>query len=218
MKQMKLGLGGLALVLAIGILGLTVGRNIAAPTRYAGTFLSEGLETRNFALAGPDGETVRLADFEGRITLLFFGFTHCPDICPLTLTRLARAMDLLDGDAEDVQVLMITVDPDRDTPERLQRYVTGFDPSFMGLTGSRTSVREVAAVFGIYNEKADGPADGAGHDSGHDAAAAGPDDDYTVNHTSHVLAIDRDGLLRLLWSPEVTPEEIAADLERLLAL
>lgn len=217
MKRMKLGLGGLTLVLAIGILGLTVGRNMAAPARYAGTFLSEGLETRNFALAGPAGETVRLSDFEGRITLLFFGFTHCPDICPLTLTRLARAMDLLDRDVEDVQVLMITVDPDRDTPERLQRYVTGFDPSFMGLTGSRTSLREVAAVFGIYNEKADG-ADGTGHEPGHDAATAEPDDDYTVNHTSHVLAIDRNGLLRLLWSPEVTPEEIAADLGRLLAL
>jgi protein SCO1/2 len=155
---------------------------------------------KNFTLTNTEGERVELAALRGKYVLLFFGYSYCPDVCPTTLADLSRAVKVLGKDAEQVQVLMITVDPERDTPERLGHYLSAFNPSFMGLTGTPEEISAVATGFGIFHEKHEG------------SAATG----YLVDHTATVSVIDPDGYLRMLFSFDASGEEIAADLQTLL--
>lgn len=142
---------------------------------------------------------VRLDEFRGRHTALFFGYTHCPDVCPMTLARMARAMEVLGPDAaERVRVVMITVDPERDTPERMARYARRFNPSFLGLSGERDAIDRVASAYGIFHAK-------AGSDGG-------PSGGYYVDHTASILVLDPKGRIRMMLGQDLTGEEIAADL------
>jgi protein SCO1/2 len=164
-----------------------------------GMLLDPPLPANDFTLTSADGP-VSLDELRGKVVVLFFGYTYCPDVCPTTMVRLAHALDLLGKDADDVQVVMISVDPERDTPERLAEYVGAFDPSFMGLTGTPEEVAEVASAYGIYLARAEG------------SAATG----YLVDHTSTVTVLDRNGERRLLWSFEVPAEGLESDLRVLL--
>jgi protein SCO1/2 len=147
-----------------------------------------------------DGERVELATLRGKYLVLYFGYTFCPDVCPTTLNDLAKALEILGEDAEQVQVAMITVDPERDTPEHLRRYLTSFDPSFIGFTGTPEEIAAVATAYGIFYEKHEG------------SAATG----YLVDHTATVSVIDPDGYLRMLFPFGTSSEEIAADLQTFL--
>ena len=111
---------------------------------------------RELSLTGHDGKPRTLADFRGRIVVLFFGFTHCPDICPTTLADVAGALKQLGSDAARVQLLFVTVDPERDTAEILGKYVTAFDPGFLGLRGDIPATQRTAKEFKIYYEKRPG--------------------------------------------------------------
>lgn len=144
------------------------------------------------------GKPRRLEDFRGKAVVLFFGFTHCPDICPTTLADIALAVKSLGADAERVQVLMVSVDPERDTPESLAKYVTAFDPRFLALRGDLPATRKVAAEFKIYFEKAK------------------TGDTYTVNHSAQSYVIDPQGRLRLLVRHERIGQDLAADLRAIL--
>jgi len=177
---------------------LLSGCSIERPELH-GTLIEPAMAAPDFELTSADGP-VRKSDFEGRLVVLSFGYTHCPDVCPTTLARLGRAMELLGPAAEEVQVLLITVDPERDGAEKVSAYARAFDPSFIGLSGTAEEVGRVAADFGIFHAKAEG------------SAATG----YLVDHTATVTVLDRDGDTRLLWSFDVTPEEIAADLRYLV--
>jgi protein SCO1/2 len=150
------------------------------------------------ALTDHNGRPRTLADFRGRAVVLFFGFTHCPDVCPTTLADVSQAMKQLGPDAERVQVLFVTVDPERDTPEALARYVTAFDPRFLGLYGDAAATRKTAQEFKIYFEK----------------RKAG--DSYSVDHSGQSYVIDPQGRLRLLVRPERIGQDLAADLRVLL--
>ncbi|MEO6421489.1 MAG: SCO family protein [Candidatus Nitrotoga sp.] len=110
-------------------------------------------EPVNFKLIDPNGKTRSLSDFKDKVVVLFFGFTHCPEICPTTLADLAQVMRLLEKDAEKVQVLFVTLDPERDTPKLLAEYVPFFHPAFLGLYGDTQSVAQVAKTFGVHYEK-----------------------------------------------------------------
>ncbi len=143
---------------------------------------------------------MRLTDFAGEIVVLYFGYTFCPDVCPTTLSKLADAMDMLGDKADDVQVIMVSVDPERDTPEMLADYVEHFHPDFMGITGERAAVDRVATLYGVYYEKEEG------------SAASG----YLVNHTATVMVIDRDGYLKLVLPFEGTAADIAEDINYFL--
>ena len=113
-----------------------------------------GLEIgRDFKLIDHNGQPRSLADFRGKVLVVFFGFTHCPDVCPTTLAELARALKQLGPDAQRVQVVMITVDPQRDTPEVLKPYVTALDPSFLGLTGDPQAIADPAREFKVFYQK-----------------------------------------------------------------
>jgi protein SCO1/2 len=150
-------------------------------------------------LTDHNGKPRRLEDFRGKAVVLFFGFTHCPDICPTTLTDIAQAVKTLGKDAERVQVLMVTVDPERDTPEALAKYVTAFDPRFLALRGDLEATKKVAAEFKIFFEKAKSGAS------------------YTVNHSAQSYVIDPQGRLRLLVRHDRLGEDLAADLKAILA-
>jgi protein SCO1/2 len=150
-------------------------------------------------LADHHGKPRRLEDFRGKAVVLFFGFTHCPDVCPTTLAEIAQAVKALGSDAERVQVLMVSVDPERDTPEALAKYVTAFDPSFLALRGDLQATRKVASEFKIYFEKAK------------------TGDTYTVNHSVQSYVIDPQGRLRLLVRHDRVGQDLSADLKTLLA-
>lgn len=110
-------------------------------------------EPVNFRLAESDGKIRRLSDFKDKVIILFFGYTHCPEICPTTLADLAQVMRLLGKDAEKVQVLFVTLDPERDTPELLAKYVPSFHPSFLGLYGNAQATAQAARSFNVNYEK-----------------------------------------------------------------
>lgn len=107
----------------------------------------------DFQLTDPNGKIRRLSDFKDKVVVMFFGYTHCPEICPTTLADLAQVMRLLDKNAEKVQVLFVTLDPERDTPKLLAEYVPFFHPSFLGLYGDTQTTAQVAKTFGVNYEK-----------------------------------------------------------------
>jgi protein SCO1/2 len=153
---------------------------------------------RTLELTDHTGKPRRLEDFRGKAVVLFFGFTHCPDVCPTTLVEVAGALEKLGADAQRVQVLLVTVDPERDTQEALAKYVTAFNPTFLGLRGDAAATRRVAKEFKIYYEK---------RKTG---------DTYTVDHSGQTYVIDAEGRLRLLVRPERVGQDLAPDLKTLL--
>lgn len=149
----------------------------------------------------PDGERVTQEDFDDKVVALFFGFTHCPDYCPLTLAKLAGALDGIDGElADDVRVLFVSVDPERDTPERLARYVGGFGDRFVGLRAERSTLRDLTRRYRTTFSH------GEPDDNGH----------YDVSHSTATFIFDREGRIRLLARDDTPLDELEHDLRLLL--
>lgn len=155
---------------------------------------------KSLELTGHDGKRRTLQDFRGRLVVLFFGFTHCPDICPTTLADAAAVLKRLGPEAARVQVLFVTVDPERDTAEVLGRYVTAFDPGFLGLRGDDEATKRAAKEFKIFYEKRPGSAPGA----------------YTVDHSGQTYVIDGQGRLRLFVRHDRLSTDLEPDLRTLL--
>jgi protein SCO1/2 len=153
----------------------------------------------DFSLPDPDGKPRSVSEFRGKVVVVTFGYTHCPDVCPTTLSDFASAKKRLGADGKDVQLLFVTIDPARDTPELLKQYVPAFDPSFIGLRGDERATENVAKAFHVY-AKADPPKDGT----------------YTVSHSAQSFVFDRSGKVRLVVGYGLEPEKIAADLKVLL--
>lgn len=149
-------------------------------------------------LTDHDGRPRKLEDFRGKAVVLSFGFTHCPDVCPTTLAEVANARKTLGSDAEKVQLLFVTVDPERDTQEVLARYVTAFDPTFLGLRGDAAATQRAAKEFKIYYEK----------------RKAG--DSYSVDHSAQSYVIDPQGRLRLFVRHDRIASDLPSDLRTLL--
>ena len=167
-------------------------------TPDTGYFLPGPMDAPAFDLLSRGGERASQADFPGKILAIFFGYTSCPDVCPLTLSHLSQVFQELGEAAQGLQVLLITVDPARDTPERLERYLAAFHPSFLGLTGPEEDIRQVADAFGAYFIRND---DG---------------ENYTVDHTARTFVLDASRRIRLSFPVTATPEEMARDLATLL--
>lgn len=153
---------------------------------------------RDFALADPDGRTRTLADFRGRLVMLFFGFTHCPDVCPTALARAADVRRRMGVDGERLQVVFVTLDPERDTAELMRQYPAAFDASFLGLRADPAQTRKVADEFKVFYEKV--PAGSS----------------YTLNHSALSYVFDSRGRLRLGLQPTLSTEDIVSDLRQLL--
>jgi protein SCO1/2 len=187
-------------VLGVVVALFVVPRFVAEPHEYAGTVLDNPEPAPGFTLTGDTGEPVALESFRGKVVLIYFGYTFCPDICPASLAELADAMEVLGDGADDVQVVMVSVDPARDTPEVLGEYMDYFNPTFVGLTGSDSEIAAVADSYGVFYEAQEG------------TAATG----YLVDHLASVIVIDRDGRWVEVLSYGTTGEQIAGDVEQWL--
>ena len=155
----------------------------------------------DFSLLDPDGKVRTLSDFKGKAVVIFFGYTQCPDVCPTTLTEMQQVMTLLGSQADKVQVLFITVDPDRDTAAILKQYVPAFDKRFLGLRpADQAALEKVAKDFMIYYKQVPGTSAGS----------------YTIDHTAGSYAFDPEGHLRLYIKHAQGPEILAQDLKELL--
>ncbi len=190
---------GLCLGLCLALLGCS---QVERPD-FRGTDISDQPFGRELRLTDHNGQMRTLDDFRGKVVVLFFGYTHCPDVCPTTLSDTAQAFSLLTPDeAARIQVLFVTVDPERDTPEMLRQYVPYFHTSFLGLHGDAEEVAEVTREFRVFYRKHQLP------------GATG----YTVDHTAGSYGIDARGRLRLLMPFGHSPEDMAHDLRLLLNL
>jgi protein SCO1 len=154
-----------------------------------------------FNLTDQDNRSVSAADFRGKIVLLYFGYTHCPDACPTTLATLADAMHRLGASAAQMRVLFVSVDPERDTPEALKRYVSFFGPQFVGLRGDEAELTSLSKRYRIAYHRE--PPDANGY--------------YAVDHSSAIFIFDATGRARLLAREGEGAQAIAADLRRLAA-
>ncbi len=172
---------------------------LARPT-FNGLVLDPPQDVPAVRLQGSDGQLHSVTDFRGKVTVVFFGYTHCPDVCPMTASTITRARALLGNQADRVQFVFVSVDPERDTPERLANYLATYDPSYLGLTGDEAAIQELATAFGVHYAKIES------------TSALG----YLVEHTASTFVLDREGKLRVVLPFGLTPEQVASDLRALL--
>lgn len=190
-------------LLLLAVLALAAACGQPTPkAEYRGTDITGADFGHRLDLTDHDGRRRSLADFRGKLVVLFFGYTHCPDVCPTTLSDMAQALRLLTPEeAARVQVLFVTVDPERDTPDMLKAYVPYFHPGFLGLHGTPEEVARAAREFRITYRKHTEP--GA--------------TDYLVDHTAGSYVLDTEGRLRLFLPYAQIPADIAHDLKTLMA-
>ncbi|NOT64832.1 MAG: SCO family protein [Methylotenera sp.] len=155
---------------------------------------------QSFNLTDHTGKPRTMADFKGKAVALFFGYTHCPDVCPTTMTTLKQTMQLLGARADEVQVLFVTLDPARDSQEVLAQFVPSFDKRFIGLRGSEQEIAATAAVFKIYAKKVEAQGKGG----------------YTIDHSAGMYVFDKAGKIRLYVDYSEKPAEIASDIKQIL--
>ncbi len=198
MAGLKTSLG--ALLLATGLLAGC--DSPQAPPRFHGSELENPQFAQDFQLQDPEGKTRTLADWRGQVVLLFFGYTQCPDVCPTALSRASRVMELLGNEASKVQVLFVTVDPERDSPELLREYVPAFHPSFLGLYTTPEATPALAKAFKVFYRINPGSTPST----------------YTIDHSVTTYAYDPDGKLRLAIGHDATPEAVADDVKALLGV
>jgi protein SCO1/2 len=181
--------------------GLAISACKQSEPSFRGTVTAEDIPQPEFTLTDQHGQTFTLSDQRGKVVLLFFGFTYCPDVCPLTLSTWKHVEEMLKDDASNVRFVYITVDPERDTPEKLREHLAIFSPNFIGLTGTLEALQQAYSAFGIYREKVKISESAAG---------------YIINHTSRMYLIDRGGRWQVSFSHDAAVEDIAHDLRELL--
>jgi protein SCO1 len=185
--------------LSITICSLALLAGCDSRPKFKSTDITGADYGQSLELADTTGRVRHLADFRGKAVVVFFGFTHCPDVCPTTLADMAGVMKSLGPDADRVQMVFITVDPERDTPETLAQYVHAFDPRFIALRGDLPATQRVAKDFKIYFEKRK------------------EGDTYSVDHSAQSYVFDPQGRLRLLVRPQGIAADLPDDLRTLLS-
>lgn len=183
-----------------GVLIALVGLGIVAqPYTFRGSVIEPPAPATDFVLTDQHNQPFRLSDQRGKVVMIFFGYTHCPDVCPTSLADFKQIHTLLGAQAEKVRFVFITVDPERDTPERLREYIPAFHPSFTGLSGDSAKLERVWDSFGVYHEKQSV------------GSAAG----YLVDHTSRVYVVDAHGNLRLTFAFGTDVTDMVEDIRHL---
>lgn len=182
------------------LLLLALGGCSKPPAHYVATDITGANYARDFHLVDQNGKPRALADFRGKLVAVFFGYTHCPDVCPTTLSDFAMALKKMGKDASRVQVIFVTVDPARDTPKLLAQYVPAFNPSFLGMYTDEAGTTALAKEYKIFYQKQ--PPDKNGH--------------YAVDHSAGTYVYDTHGKLRLYMAYAEGPDAISKDLSQLL--
>ncbi len=157
---------------------------------------------RGFSLKDHNGKAVTLESYKGKVVVMFFGFTQCPDVCPTTMAEMAAVMKELGPQADQVQVLFVTLDPERDTPELLKQYVPAFDPRFTGLYGTPAEIAQTAKEFKVFYQKVPGKDDPA---------------TYSIDHTAGSFVFDKQGKVRLFLRHAQGTKPVVHDLKQLLS-
>lgn len=192
-RVMQVGLVLLGLI----VLGFGAALFLPGQKDFRGTLYDPPLPAAEIELLRDDGSNFRLSEQRGNVVLLFFGYTSCPDVCPTTLSELRMVREELGKQADQVQVVFVTVDPQRDTPQVVQKYVSIFNPDFIGLSGTEAALAKVWNDYGVYREVEQTESLSA----------------YLVNHTARVYLIDAQGNMKLSYSFGTPVDDIVHDLE-----
>ena len=196
-KTLWVGLGALLFVALVTAIVFFTSQN----NRLRGSVIDPPMPAAEIALTDQHGNPFRLADYRGKVVLLFFGYTYCPDVCPATMAELRAARAMLKPEqAARVQIVFVTVDPGRDTPASIQEYVSRFDPTFLGLSGTEEKLSAVWQAYGVFREVEQ--SDSAGG--------------YLVSHSSRVYVVDVNGNFSLSFAFGTPPADVANDLRILL--
>ena len=188
---------------AAAVVGLGVGLAACQPAKptFKAIDITGADYARGFALPDATGQQRTLADFKGKVVVVFFGYTQCPDVCPTTMAELAEVKRALGADGARVQGVFITIDPERDTPELLKAYVANFGPDFVALRGSPEQLKTLAKDFKVFYAKVPGKAEGS----------------YTMDHTAGSYIFDTQGRVRLFTRYGTGAKALADDLKQLLS-
>ncbi len=186
---------------AAAALGLAGCQPAQQPQSFQATDITGAAFARDFKLTDHNGQVRALADFRGKVVAVFFGYIHCPDVCPTTLSDFALALQQLGPQADRVQVIFVTVDPQRDTPELLKQFVPAFNPDFLGMLADEATLKQLAKEYKVVYQK---------------TSIKGAND-YLVDHSAGTYVYDPQGNLRLLMPYGSSPDAIAQDLKTLLA-
>jgi protein SCO1/2 len=187
----------LAIIAGIAILAMNA--TASASEFHTSDITGQGYGDGMSILVDQDGRVRRRDDFKGHVTILLFGFTHCPEFCPTALSNLSEVLDQLGEDRDRVQIAFITVDPGRDTPEVLRDYMSSFGPRFIGLTGESVAIREMAKTFKVFSQK-----------------IPQPSGDYTMDHSAVIYVLDTQARVRLMFTATRQLEDVAHDILELL--
>ena len=198
-NAIKLIAGGALWTGATGLLGLISGCTDATP-QFTSIDITGADYAKDFALADHNGQMRSIKDFAGKVVVVFFGFTQCPDVCPTSMAELAEIKKLLGADGERLQGLFVSLDPERDTPQVLKAYMANFDPSFLALRPELDKLPQVAKDFKIFYKKVDGKTPGS----------------YTLDHSAGSYVFDPQGRVRLYSRYGTGAPALAADLRLLL--
>lgn len=184
-----------------GLVGVFLLLGTQRPYTFRGSLIDPAVEAPQFELTDVDGKPFQLSDLDDQVVIVFFGYTSCPDVCPVTLTDFMRIRSQLGKNEDKVSFVFITVDPEKDTPDRMKRYLTNFDPEIIGLTGQPEDLEQVWASYGVYQEK----------------SAQSSEEIYLVDHSSRIYIIDQDGNLLLTYLFGTENKAIAEDVRYLIS-
>ncbi len=202
-RSHNLPLRNIALLVVSIALGLGAVLRIATaltPYTFKGATFNPPFQAPDFTLTDQNGQLFHLASQQKRVVLLFYGFTHCPDICPLTLGNFKQVKDALGKDADRVDFVFITVDPAQDNQEVVRQFIDRFDPGFIGLTGSPQALHQVMSAYGVYYTQ----------------PAPGNSSSDLIAHSDQVYVIDPSGKLRMTYSYGVSIQDMVSDIRHLL--
>ena len=199
MKARNILIFGFAIL--VGLIAVFLLLGPTRPYTFQGSLIDPPVEAPQFILTDIDGQPFQLSDLDGQVVIMFFGYTSCPDVCPVTLTDFLRIRSQLGREAENVSFVFVTVDPERDTPERLKKYLTNFDPAIIGLTGELDELEPVWSSYGVYQAKSEEV----------------NDEFYLVDHSSRIYVIDADGNLLLTYLFGTDNKVISEDVRHLVS-
>ncbi|MFN2214833.1 MAG: SCO family protein [Anaerolineales bacterium] len=199
MKLRNLLIFGMAVMAGLIAMYLVLGSD--REYTFQGSLIEPAVPAPQFELTDMNGNPFQLNQLEDQVAVMFFGYTSCPDVCPVTLTEFLQIRSKLGQAAAHVSFVFITVDPERDTAERMRKYLTNFDPEIIGLTGERSELEPVWVDYGVYQARVEGSSD----------------ENYLVDHSSRVYVIDRDGNLRLTYLFGTDSKLITDDIRHLVS-
>ena len=202
MNPLRISVTLVTLVMAVALAACDQLGSPSAKQQFQGVDITGAEYARTLSLPDQNGQPRTLDDFKGKVTVVFFGYTQCPDVCPTTMAELAQVKKALGKDGDRVQAVFVTVDPERDTPEALKAYMASFDPSFVALRGTLDQTKAAAKEFKVFFAKVPGKVEGS----------------YTMDHTAGSYVLDGKGNVRLFVRYGSSTEALTADIKALLAV